>query len=222
MVDDSAAAPPGPGGQGRWVAAALSILAFVLGAPFVTEPFRDWLWWKLQGSPQLTCDNPGWLQEIRATNAIASSNLPVDDGITYFPANSVDGSLQTAWITLRPTDADSTWISWDLSGREDVLLICLTPGYAKSPDRFANQMRLKEIALSADDLQSVVSIPDRPMERYQDFHSVRTLCRSCSRLVLSVLTTHRVPGGHREVAISEVRFYADTRIAPLKTLFAER
>lgn len=200
-------------------AAAISGIGFMLAAPAISEPTRDWLWWKISGSPKLTCQVAGWLTEVSAHSPDASGWLGSDQGNTYFPAHSVDGQLATAWVVV--PNQDKPWISWQLAGDSDVALACFTPGYAKSRDRFENQRRLKRITLSLDGREQTIRFPDLDSSQYQSLLGDRVRCPSCKLIVLTIESTYPA-GKNREVAISEARFYADSRLPPLRWLFPEQ
>lgn len=135
---------------------AFAILAFLLAAA-VVEPIRTWAWWRMAhlGSGP-TCQDPGWLQKVDLVNAQATSYLPADDGVTYYPGNTADGSLATAWVAKRTREGPALSLAWTLPNAEFVRLLCVTPGYAKSPDRFTNNQRLKTFSLFLNGARQVV------------------------------------------------------------------
>ncbi len=205
----------------RLVASVLAgLVTFLLGAAAIAEPVRDWTLWKLSGSPPLTCQNPAWLEPAALINARAASNLRRDDGIDYFPGNTVDGQMSTAWVSRRTSN--ELWVSWDLERPVDVLLICVTPGYAKSPDRFTNQQQLREVQISLNDATHTFRIPQFNEDEYQKFYSGRAYCPDCQEIVLTIRDTFPARNGDPEVAVSEVVVYADPRVPLLRRLLPER
>lgn len=197
----------------------LTVVVFLLGAAVVAEPIRNWVLWRIAnfGSTP-TCQNPGWLEPVALLNAKATSYLPTDDGVTYFPANSTDGDLATAWVALQKREGSPLSISWTLAKPEVVRLVCVTPGYAKSMDRFKNNQRLKTFALSTGDEERVVSVPRIDAKAYQSSVSVTTSCLDCQSIELTILDTYPAEKGNSEVAISEVMAHKDPRVWPLRLL----
>lgn len=197
----------------------LAVLVFFLGATVIVEPIRVWVLWRsahLGSGP--TCRDPGWLEPVDLINAQATSYLPTDEGVTYFPGNSADGDLATAWIAKHKDEGPPLSISWTLPKPDVVRLICITPGYAKSADRFMNNQRLKTFSLSMGGSQRLVSIPPADARDYQSFVSVETLCLDCESMGLTIVDTYPTEKGNAEVAISEVRAYRDARVWPLRLL----
>lgn len=207
-------------GKKRFVGMAAGLLAFLLGSAAIADPVRNWTLWKASGSPPVTCQEPAWLEPATLINSRAASNIGRDDGVDYFPSNTVDGEMSTAWVAL--TTNQPLWISWDLEVPEDVVLICLTPGYAKSPDRFRNQQQLKDIRVSLNGVEHSFSLPRFAETEYQTFWTGRVYCPDCKKVEVEIVSTFPAARGDPEVAISEVVAYRDPRLALLRRLLPER
>lgn len=197
----------------------LTLLVFLLGAAVIVEPIRTWALWRVAhlGSGP-TCQDPGWLEPVALLNAQATSNLATDEGVTYFPGNSADGDLATAWVAMQQNDGSSLSISWTLAKADVVCLVCVTPGYAKSEDRFKNNRRLKRFELSMNGERHVVPVPPIETRSYQTRVTVATSCMDCERIEVTILETYPTEKGGSEVAISEVTAYKDPRVWPLRLL----
>lgn len=191
----------------------LAVLVFLLGATVIVEPVRTWAVWRVMhlGS-EPTCQDPGWLEPVAMVNAHATSYLPTDEGVTYFPGNSADGDMSTAWAAIQTLEGPPLSLSWTLAKPDVVRLVCITPGYAKSADRFKNNQRLKKFSLDLDGDRQLVSVPPIEPASYQTLVSIATSCVNCQRIEMTVLETYTAENGDSEVAISEVTSYRDPRI----------
>ena len=205
----------------KWAAkkVVIAVATFLLAAGAIADPVRNWVLWRAtHGVAAPACEDPGWLEPATVSNSRASDYLPADDGVTYFPGNSVDGDMATAWVAREPTEQNDLSISWQLSRPEVVRLVCFTPGYAKSEDRFKNNQRLKRVTLSANNESQSVAIEPVAETDYQKLIAVHVGCNECKAITLIVNETYETAKGDQEVAISELVVYRDTRIWPLSLL----
>lgn len=196
-----------------------AVLGFLLAAGSIVDPIRNWGLWRItHGLSEPTCQDPAWLERASISNAKANSYKGADDGVNYFPGNSVDGDMATAWVALKHSKDERLSISWQLPKPETVRLICFTPGYAKAEDRFKNNQRLKRVTLRLNsETQSVVVGPVDQAD-YQALVPVQVRCVDCKEIEMVITDTYGAPGGDPEVAISEVIVYQDTRMWPIRLL----
>ncbi|MCK6066574.1 MULTISPECIES: NADase-type glycan-binding domain-containing protein [Microbacterium] len=99
-----------------------------------------------------TCDNPQQLRLADRIEAVATSELQYEDAsgqsLSYPATQLVDGSRQTAWIAGEAGGGVGAQISLRLPAGEDVRVICILNGYAKTNDLYdANgSVRVLEVA----------------------------------------------------------------------------
>lgn len=123
--------------------------------------------------------------------------------------------MTTAWVAQKSTPSETVSVSWRLAQPTTIRLICFTPGYAKSVDRFRNNQRLKQVSLILNGETQAVSVPPVDEARYQSLVGVPVRCPGCTEVKLTVVDTYATPTGEPEVAISEVIAYQDPRFWPL-------
>lgn len=142
-------------------------------------------------------------------SVVASSFLDPIDGITYGPTNTIDGDIETAWNSDAP---DSGGLGETLTFRfaEPVGLtaIRLVNGYAKGPEIFDANHRIRELEVRTDAGVQRVSLLDTSEEQEIAFEFGTT-----SKVELEVVEIYEGSGFDdpaltADLALSEIGFVA--------------
>lgn len=152
--------------------------------------------------------SPGPVPAERVT-VTATSFLPPDGSITYGPANIVDDDLTTAWNSDVPDgDGRGQQVTFRFTTPVDLTAIQFVNGYAKSPEIFAANHRIRELRIQTDASTQLVTLLDTtdPQEISFDFGVT-------SKVVLEVLEVFAGEGFENpdltaDLALTEVDFVA--------------
>lgn len=142
----------------------------------------------------------------------ASSHLPPADGITYDPANTIDGDPLTAWNSDSPeADGRGESLTFRFSEPVDLKKVRFVNGYAKNPEIYAANHRLREVLVLTDRSERMLTLLDTsdPQEIGFDFGLT-------SKVRLEVVDVYTGDGFARpdlsaDLALSEVSFVAVQR-----------
>lgn len=143
---------------------------------------------------------------------MASSHLPPDGEITYDPGNTVDGDPTTAWNSDAPgTDGRGQVLTYRFTEPVDLRAIRIVNGYAKNPDIFAANHRLREVEVRTDAGAQRVSLLDTDEQQEITFDFGLT-----SKVVLEVVDVYTGDGFANpdltaDLALSEIGFVAIQR-----------
>ena len=99
-------------------------------------------------------------QEIdtRTITASASSEHAPDRGITYSPRNTVDDNENTAWNSAGSGTGD--WLRYEFDRPTRVRAFEIVNGYAKDPETFKKNNRLREVRVVTDNGSFVRTLRD--------------------------------------------------------------
>ena len=94
---------------------------------------------------------------------------------TYDPANTIDGSQNTAWIEGKDGPGWGEWVRYDFDREINLHRILILPGYFKSPDIWARNNRISAAAFYfSDGTKRVIDFPDRMERQKVDVGSIKT------------------------------------------------
>lgn len=97
------------------------------------------------------------------TTLCTSSVLPASHGIVYGPRNLTDGNDNTAWVEGRDGQGLGEFVVLDFDSPRTVRGLTIRNGYAKSPDIFAKNSRVKDVELRFSTGDSLdVTLKDEP------------------------------------------------------------
>jgi hypothetical protein len=91
------------------------------------------------------------VQELdpRSITASASSEHAPDRGITYSPRNTLDGNENTAWNSSGSGQGD--WLRYEFDRPSRIRAMEIVNGYAKDPEIFKRNNRLRVVRIVTDD-----------------------------------------------------------------------
>jgi hypothetical protein len=182
-----------------------------------------------------TCQDPGWLREVKPITANAYLVLhPDKDERDRFPippvaAYTIDGSSLTPWVAPYPADdPDNNWIAWRFQGSPRITLMCLQNGDISTYGAYKTNGRLKTATLTGcPDESNTIEFADMidlhknvyredDDHNHDDFQGISLDCRT-HELRLTISEAYPVSDGMPistlkstdkvNVAISEVKFY---------------
>jgi hypothetical protein len=141
---------------------------------------------------------------VAPDQATASSTLRSKGGQRYDAANTVDGDRTTAWNSDGKRVGDGVGVTLTYTFAQPVQLrhVVVENGYAKSPEVYGWNERVRELEVDSGSRQEVFTLNDTkdPQELDADFGATSTV----------VLTVRAVYPGQRykDLAITEVAFFA--------------
>ena len=119
---------------------------------------------------------------------------------TYDPANTIDGSKNTAWIEGVDGPGLGEWLRYDFDREINLHRILILPGYFKSQAIWAGNNRISAAAFYfSDGTKRIINFPDRMERQKVDVGSIKT------RWVRIELEDFHF-GKDPDTAISEVAF----------------
>lgn len=139
----------------------------------------------------------------------ASSALAPVDAITYGPENLLDDDLATAWNSDAPEgDGRGETVTFRFTAPVDLTAIQFVNGYAKSPEIFAANHRVRELRIQTDTSTQLVTLLDTTDPQQIGFAFGVT-----SKVVLEVLDVFPGSGFDNpdltaDLALTEVDFVA--------------
>jgi hypothetical protein len=134
----------------------------------------------------------------------ASSTLRPSEGRRYDAANTLDGDRTTAWNSdgKRVGDGIGVTLTYTFAQPVELRRVVVENGYAKSPDVYTWNERVRELEVDTGSSRDVFLISDKkePQELDADFGTTSTV----------VLTIRAVYSGqkYKDLAITEVSFFA--------------
>lgn len=181
--DQSTAQSPGNDGQ----------LAVSATSPNVNSQSTSTL------TPNIESENFESQKKLKINVTASSVRYSVQSN-TYFPANVIDGSRQTAWIEGADGPGLGEWLLFDFGRDVTLHRVIVLPGYFKSSDIWKLNNRLARATLYfSDGTSRLVDFPDRMERQSLDLGPVKT------RWVrLEIAGVHS--GTDPDTAISEVVF----------------
>ncbi|MEM9565345.1 MAG: hypothetical protein AAGA93_22170 [Actinomycetota bacterium] len=145
--------------------------------------------------------------------SVAASSFLVPDGeITYDPGNTVDGDPSTAWNSdTNGADVRGQTLTFRFTEPVGLTAIRLVNGYAKNPDIFAANHRIRELEVRTDGGVQRVSLLDTSEEQEITFDFGTT-----SKVELEVIEIYEGAGFDdpeltSDLALSEIDFVAIQR-----------
>lgn len=162
-----------------------------------------------------TCDNPQQLRLADPVNASANSELsyaPAGGQSLNYPAGYlVDGSRQTAWIADSASDGVGAELTIQLASAEDVRLICLLNGYAKTGAVFDANGTVRVLAISTDAGSRDAAVPRVTVDNFFNYQQLIFAPGVTETVKLTVLAAD-VPAasqllGPTSAAISEIEIW---------------
>jgi hypothetical protein len=178
------------------------------------------------------CNDPGWLLQVPDDQILANSYYATADTLRYHGTLhtadlTVDGNVRTAWLQWWPTDSFGhtsyrrNYITWSLSRRYDVRLVCILNGWTETSHTFDDVEPVKTGSIGVIDKecnQTPVLLKTRTYT--YDWNPVRMTFGPTKFLCMQILSTYPafspdcVPGPLRHerpcrpmTGLSEVRFY---------------
>ncbi|HEY5885146.1 MAG TPA: protein kinase [Pyrinomonadaceae bacterium] len=147
-----------------YVAAGLGIVV-LLGIGFLlVRPWRD----------EASSPHPAKSGSLKVTASASSARSP-SRGVTYDPANIVDGNLATAWDEGVSGPGIGEWIRFDFDRQVTLLGVRISPGYFKTAKLWGENNRLAAATLEFSDGSSRdFHFADRMEEQSFDIGGVQT------------------------------------------------
>ena len=142
----------------------------------------------------------------------ASSHLPAASGIDYEPTNTIDGDPSTAWNSDAPeTDGRGETLVFRFAEPVDLKAVRFVNGYAKSPEIFGANHRVRDVVVRTDEGTRSLTLLDTADPQEIDFDFGLT-----SKVVLEVVDIYTGTGFANagltaDLAVSEVGFMAVQR-----------
>lgn len=185
---------------GLGVFAALAVTPFIQDA--LTHP---------------SCDDPRALHLVLRSEmtATASGQNPEEQGASYEPALAVDGDSSTAWVEGMPdSDArkygEGETLTISLARARDVQLVCIINGYAKTPQTYLHNARVRQLTIVTDRGSTDSVLPEKTLEFFAGYQSVNVAPGQTGSISLTIGTARAGQDSTQEAdtAISEVEVWA--------------
>ncbi|MGI9595403.1 MAG: NADase-type glycan-binding domain-containing protein [Acidimicrobiales bacterium] len=142
----------------------------------------------------------------------ASSHLPPAEEVTYDPGNTIDRDPLTAWNSDSPeADGRGESLTFRFSEPVDLKGVRFIDGYAKNPEIFEANHRLRSVVVSTDQSNQMLTLLDT-----SDAQEIRFDFGVTSKVVLEVVDIYPGDGFANpeltaDLAVSEVSFLAVQR-----------
>ena len=141
-------------------------------------------------------------QSISPASIDVSSVLPVENSLTYEPANLFDGLLETAWQEGADGSGEGEWVQFDFDREITLSAMEIANGYQKDTARFSGNPRVETLRVEYSDGTT------QQVRLYDDtgFQEIALASKPTEWLRLTILAVY--PGDQWDDAgFSEVRLF---------------
>lgn len=192
----------------------LAVFAGLIG-PLMTALLLLWLVPVFQERllERPSCDNPRDLHLVQGLSAESESVLPADTA-SYEAQLAVDGDSGTSWVEGELGD-DNPYgrgevLEITLPETRDVRLVCIINGYAKDPELFARNARIRQLTVTTEQGSKESVLPEKTGADYAAYQPLQLQEGRTATLSIEIGTVRAGQGQDRftDTAVSEVEIWA--------------